>query len=169
MQVEAVLARPQAAFADRVHPHRAEVDLDVRAFQRRIASQVRDRVHGEHGKRTPAQEEVLGQGAREAQGVAVAVEGDRLPALVLDEGSEVVLQPLAHRGKRVAGRDAELSQRVGGADAGEHQELRGLVGAGAHQHFALRPDLAALAARRTGTRRPPPGRLRAAPGWPGHG
>ena len=147
VQIEAVRTRPEAALPDRIHPHRAEIDLDVRALQSGVAPEVCHRVHREDGEGASAQEEVLGQRAGEAQGVAVAVEGDRLPALVLDEGPEVILEIPAHAGKRVARGDSELAELVGRTDAREHQQLRGLVGAHAHQHLPFHPDLAALTAR----------------------
>ena len=49
-------------------------------------------------------------------------------------------------GQVLAHLDADAAELVGRADAGQHQQLRRLVGAGGDDHLALGPDLSAAAA-----------------------
>ncbi len=70
------------------------------------------------------------------------MERDRLRARVLHVGFDVVLQVRADAGNVRHRRDAELLQRVGVADAGQHQDLRRIDRAAGDDDFAARahPD-----------------------------
>ena len=58
----------------------------------------------------------------------------------------VVLQVRADPGQVGDDGDAVVAQVIGRADAGKHQQLGAVVGAGRDQHLARRPDGAGLAA-----------------------
>src|SRR5260370_7143844 len=53
----------------------------------------------------------------------------------------MILQILSDARQMMRGRDAMFCQRRAVADAGQHQELRGLERAGGKDHFAARADL----------------------------
>jgi hypothetical protein len=58
----------------------------------------------------------------------------------------MVLQVLSHAGQMMHACDAVLSDRQGVADAGQHQQLRGLERAAGDDYLARRADLFCLLA-----------------------
>ena len=73
----------------------------------------------------------------------VALERPRLAPRIGDERSDVILQIAAHARERHFHRDAVRGERIGRADPGQHQQLRGIDRAAREQHLALRPRDAA--------------------------
>ncbi len=89
-------------------------------------------------------------GAHHADGHAVeahlAMEGAGLAPPKEHVGAQVVLQVLADR-QIDQRRDAELAQMRGRPDARQHEQLRRVERAGAHDHLAARPRANQIAAR----------------------
>ncbi|KIT74054.1 hypothetical protein QP64_00035, partial [Staphylococcus aureus] len=69
---------------------------------------------------------------------------EEIAARRLESGDivEMVLEIAAHRRPVDPHRQAHLAQMLARTDAGEHQQLRRLEGAGGEHHRAARPDLA---------------------------
>ena len=65
---------------------------------------------------------------------------------VAEHEVRVILQVLSDAGQMMHGGDAVLAKGCAVADAGEHQELRGLERAGGHDHLAPGADLLQLLA-----------------------
>ncbi len=156
--------RPQLAHAHResgkrmrlgagqVRRQRGEVKLDIgpRRFRQRAREQSA-LVDADRQRTRPPQQPLQSDLRRAPRRCEVVVGRDRLRAFEDEAQLQVVLQVLAHAGKIVHDRNAELLQQGCRTDARQLQQLRALQRTGGKYHFARGGHALRLAACRYST------------------
>src|SRR5205085_11914057 len=107
-----------------------EVNLNIRARQSRTGREERARCARRDGERASSKRRVAHASHYPAQGMIDGViQRDGLRATRDDADLHMILQVVADTGRVEHHVDAVLPEEIGGADAGELQELRRIVSA----------------------------------------